>query len=83
MATCLGQHSASVLSWRLSSLVSRRPTRPTTASPTAVQGSRLDTYQAVTTRIAEWRAKGVNVSENHVTVESVDREAAALQTNAR
>lgn len=50
------------------------------STTSAEQALRLDNYQAVTTRVEEWRARGVPVSNNHESVSSVDNEAKRLWT---
>lgn len=49
----------------------------------AAQRAKLDTYQAVTTRVAQWRNDGVQVSSNHATVAEVDAEAFRLRDYER
>ena len=53
------------------------------ATPSAAERAKLDSYQAVTTRVAHWHSDGVFVSSNHATVADVDAEASRLQAYAR
>lgn len=62
------------------------PPSSTKSDPLAISAAereKLDAYQAVTTRVAQWHQDGVQVSSNHATVADVDAEAFRLQAYER